>query len=81
MKAICIHDISGLSEAFVRKSVEDARATQDPKLLMSFYNLDRGEIFFEWEATNPDKINQLHKQLGLNVCRELTPVTEVKVAP
>lgn len=78
MKAICIHDISGLSEDFVKKSVDEAATTQDPKLLTSFYNLDRGEIFFEWEASVPEKISQMHEQLGLNVCRELTPVTEVK---
>lgn len=78
MKAICIHDISGLSEDFVRKSVEDARKTEDSKLLTSFYNLDRGENFFEWGTSDQNKIAQAHKQLGLSVCRELTPVTEVK---
>lgn len=80
MKAICIHDISGLSEDFVRKSVEEARKTEDPRLLNSFYNLDKGEIFFEWETSDAQKIAGMHQQLGLNVCRELTPVTEVKVA-
>lgn len=81
MRALCIHDIKGLSEEDVRKIIEKASGREDPKLLNVYYNLDRGEAFFEWETASIERIGNLHREIKIGEkCKELTLVTEVKVA-
>ncbi|MFZ3063296.1 MAG: hypothetical protein WA148_06115 [Actinomycetota bacterium] len=77
-KALCIHDIKGVSEDLIRETLRKSEEITDPKLVDAFYNTDKGEAFFEWETSNVDKVMQAHEPLGLGMCRELLPVTEVQ---
>ncbi|MFZ3062674.1 MAG: hypothetical protein WA148_02885 [Actinomycetota bacterium] len=77
-KALCIHDIKGLSDEQIREVMRRSASRTDPKLVDVFYNTEKGEAFFEWETSSIDKVMEVHQPLGLNVCRELLPVTEVQ---
>lgn len=77
-KALCIHDIKGLSDEQIRELVRKSAGRTDPKLEDVFYNTKQGEAFFEWEASSIDKVMEVHQPLGLGACREMLPVTEVK---
>lgn len=81
MKAMCVHDIQDVSQGEIDKIIEKAKKTTNAKLEHLFYNSDKGEAFFEWEADSIDNIDMAHEDLGLGTCREMLPVTEVAVKP
>lgn len=77
-KALCIHDIKGVSEDQLHDAVRKGSALDNPRLIDVFYNIDQGKAFFEWEASDLDTISRGHVALGLKACPELLPVTEMK---
>lgn len=80
MRAICIHDTSGVDDNSVRDAVRRSRASTDPRLVGAFFNSEKGQLFLEWDATSLDPIMRIHEELNLAGCPGPTPVEELKEA-
>ncbi|MFZ3063189.1 MAG: hypothetical protein WA148_05570 [Actinomycetota bacterium] len=78
-KMMCVHDIKGINQNQINELIEKSKSSNDPRLNQVLYNTDKGEAFFEWDASSADKVMAHHQSLGLGACREMLPVTAVEV--